>query len=171
FACGDFTWFRSGVHKKSRDPMSTGLGSKRSGSSRTLRAVRLSADTTYCLRNGWVEIAADVDRPRRIHDHVVELRLEAGCFDFDLVRADGKRQPLEDAVEVVDDARVVTVDEDLRFTRSHLEPDVAVVDRGAVNRCRNVAVDAPVIRGAIPESGSEAEEHAERRAVAIGVAR
>src|SRR5262249_58734393 len=58
-----------------------------------------------------------------------------------------------------------------RFTRSHLEPHVAVVDRGAVNRCRNVAIDAPVIRGAIPESGSEAEEDAERRAVAIGVAR
>src|SRR5262245_49072696 len=115
----------------------------------------------YCLWNSRIEVAADIDGPRRVHHHVVDLRCEARFFDLDFVRSNGERQALEHAVEVVDDARVVAVDEDLRTTWSHLESHIAIIDRNAVHGCRHIPIDAAVIRSAVPISRAEPEEHVE----------
>jgi hypothetical protein len=114
-----------------------------------------------------VEICADVNRSRWIHEHVEDLRFEARSLDFDFVRSDGERQPLEYAIEVVDDARIVTVDEDGRITRSDLQSHIAVVDARTVDGCRHVPINPTAIRGAIPIARANSEKDAKGRAIVM----
>ena len=107
----------------------------------------LDDQLSLLLRAFRKQIAVQIDSARRVDVDVEDLRLEAGRFDFDLVRSDVERQTLKDAVEVVDDARVVAVDIDGRVTRPDLETNVAVVPSAAVDRRgHRVPVDSPVVR-------------------------
>ena len=87
-----------------------------------------------------VERVTDRVRRSRVVVDVLPQRAVARMINHDFVRAGHETQPLEHAVVVVDDARGEAVDEDLRFSRRHLQ----------TQRDRTVAVMMP---GGYPNTG------------------